>query len=66
MKDKGLIKINNFRKNPSKIGYFYILTPRGLSKKTELTIKFMKRKLREYEELEKELDKKWNYSVPLA
>ena len=58
LKDKGLIKINNFKKNPNKIGYLYILTPRGLSEKSKLTIKFMKRKLREYEELKKELDKK--------
>ena len=58
LKSKGLIKINNFKKNPNKIGYLYILTPRGLSEKSKLTIKFMKRKLREYEELKKELDKK--------
>ena len=32
LKDKGLIKINNF-KNPNKLGYFYILTLRGLSEK---------------------------------
>ena len=57
LKDKGLIKINNFKKNPNKLGYFYILTPRGLSEKTKLTIKFMKRKLAEYEELKKELNK---------
>lgn len=57
LKDKGLIKINNFKKNPNKLGYFYILTPRGLSEKTKLTIRFMKRKLEEYEELKKELNK---------
>ena len=57
LKHKGLIKINNFKKNPNKLGYFYILTPRGLSEKTKLTIKFMKRKLAEYEELKKELNK---------
>ena len=56
LKDKGLIKIKNFRKNSNKIGYLYILTPKGLSKKTELTIKFMKRKLQEYEVLKKELN----------
>ena len=45
LKDKGLIKINNFKKNPNKLGYFYILTTRGLSEKTKLTIRFIKRKL---------------------
>ncbi len=57
LKEKGLIKINNFKKNPNKIGYLYILTPKGLSEKTKLTIQFMKRKLSEYEELKKELKK---------
>ena len=55
LKDKGLIKIKNFQKNPNKIGYVYILTPKGISKKAELTINFMKRKMQEYDQLKKEL-----------
>ena len=55
LREKGLIKINNFNKNPNKINYFYILTPKGLAEKTKLTINFMKRKMREYEELKKEI-----------
>ena len=35
----------------------YLLTPRGVSQKTQLTINFMKRKLKEYDELKNELDK---------
>ena len=58
LKDKGFIKINNFRKNPNKINYLYIITPRGLSEKTKLTINFMKKKMKEYEELKKEIQKK--------
>ena len=57
LKDKGLIKINNFSKNPNKINYIYILTPKGIAEKTKLTINFMKRKIREYEELKSEIDK---------
>tara|TARA_B100001248_G_C27359826_1_gene445834 strand:- start:714 stop:1031 length:318 start_codon:yes stop_codon:yes gene_type:complete len=57
LKEKGLIKINNFRKSKSKLGYMYLLTPRGVSQKTQLTINFMKRKLKEYDELKNELDK---------
>ena len=41
---KGLIKINNFEKSSNKINYFYVLTPKGLSRKTNLTINFMRRK----------------------
>ena len=56
LKSKGLIKINNFKKNPNKINYVYILTPKGIAEKTNLTINFMKRKMREYDELKKEID----------
>jgi len=56
LKDKGFIKIKNFKKNPNKINYFYILTPKGISQKTKLTINFMKKKLTEYEELKKEIN----------
>ena len=55
LKAKGLIKINNFGKNPNKINYIYILTPKGIAEKTKLTINFMKRKMREYEELKLEI-----------
>ena len=58
LKSKGLIKISNFKKNPNKINYIYVLTPRGISEKTKLTLNFMKRKIKEYEELKKEIKKK--------
>ena len=57
LKFKGLVKISNFKKNPNKINYFYMLTPRGFSEKSKLTINFMKRKMKEYEELKREVNK---------
>lgn len=54
---KGLIKIKNFSKNPKKLNYLYLLTPKGISAKTKLTISFMNKKLLEYDELKKELEK---------
>jgi EPS-associated MarR family transcriptional regulator len=57
LQNKGLVKIKNFRKNPNKLNYFYVLTPKGLATKTQLTLNFMKRKMREYDELKKELKK---------
>ena len=57
LKKKGLIKINNFNKNPNKAGYVYLLTPKGFGEKAKLTLNFMKRKMREYDELEKEYQK---------
>ena len=41
-------KIKNFEKNPRKINYIYILTPRGIAAKTRLTLDFMKLKMKEY------------------
>ena len=55
LQEKGLIKMNNFKKNPKKLNYFYVLTPKGIAEKTKLTLDFMKRKMREYDELKKEL-----------
>lgn len=55
LKSKGLIKIRNFKKNPNKLNYAYILTPKGISEKTKLTLNFMKKKMEEYDELKKEI-----------
>ena len=54
---KGLVKARNFKKNPEKINYIYLLTPKGVAEKTRLTLDFMKRKMQEYDELKKELKK---------
>ena len=58
LKIKGLIKIRNFKENPNKMNYTYVLTPKGISEKTKLTLNFMKRKIKEYDELKMELKKK--------
>ena len=58
LKKKGLIKIENFKKNPKKINYIYKLTPKGITEKTQLTLNFMKRKMEEYDELKKEIKEK--------
>jgi len=56
LKQKGLIKMNNFQKNPNKLVYAYILTPKGIIAKTKLTAAFMKRKMKEYDELKSEME----------
>ena len=56
LQHKGLVKIRNFQKNPNKINYIYVLTPKGIAEKTKLTLNFMKKKMKEYDELKKELD----------
>ncbi len=55
--DKGLIKVKSFKNSKNKLGYMYILTPKGMTKKMELTYEFLKRKMAEYERLEKEIEK---------
>tara|TARA_Y100000591_G_C21767557_1_gene663679 strand:- start:762 stop:1061 length:300 start_codon:yes stop_codon:yes gene_type:complete len=56
LRDKGLIKIENFKNNPNKLNYAYILTPKGMSEKTKLTLNFMKKKMKEYDDLKRELE----------
>lgn len=59
LKSKGLVKINNFKKQKNKFRYFqYVLTPKGISERTHLTINFMKKKMDEYDQLKKELKEK--------
>lgn len=55
--EKGLIKAENFKKNTNKVKYLYLLTPRGIEDKVSLTQSFLKLKLKEYEELEKEIER---------
>ncbi len=57
LKEKGLIKLKNFRKSKNKLAYSYILTPRGLTQKIKLTINYMNRKMQEYDELKAEYKK---------
>ena len=46
LKAKGLVKVNNFKKNKNKLNYIYILTPKGIVQKSNLTIKFMQQKMK--------------------
>ena len=55
LKDKGFLKIKNFKNNKNKLNYIYLLTPKGIYHKTQLTINFLKVRAREYDELKKEL-----------
>lgn len=58
LQKKGLVKLQNFQKKTNKISYLrYVITSKGISRRTKLTINFMKRKMKEYDELKKELKK---------
>ena len=53
--DKGQVKVRNFRAADNKLRYAYILTPKGLRRKSLLTADFLQRKLREYNALKAEI-----------
>ncbi len=55
LKEKGWVKARNFKNNPDKRRYFYILTPKGIEEKAKVTARFLKRKLTEYQMLEIEI-----------
>ncbi len=54
--EKGLVKLENFKKNPKKGRYAYLLTPKGIREKSILTHNFIERKRKEYENLKKEIE----------
>ena len=55
--EKGWVKLTNFTHNPNKVGYVYLLTPKGIEEKARLTISFLKIKIKEYEILKDEINK---------
>ena len=59
LQKKGLVKLENFKKSDNKLKKLrYIITPKGISERTKITLNFMRRKLKEYDELKRELEKK--------
>ena len=53
--EKGYVKLGNFKKNPRKGQYSYLLTPKGIREKSHLTHSFIKRKQQEFEYLKAEI-----------
>lgn len=54
--EKGLIKANNFKNSANKRAYLYILTPKGIETKTLISVRFLQRKIEEYEALRREIE----------
>lgn len=52
----GWLKMDNFRRSNNKLGYAYILTPRGVVEKSALTVRFLARKQAEYDALHREIE----------
>ena len=54
--DKGLVKAGNFKNSDKKLAYFYVLTPKGLEAKAKISVRFLARKVAEYEALRIEIE----------
>ena len=54
--DKGLVKAKNFKNSSNKAAYLYLLTPRGVDAKAKISVRFLARKVAEYETLRLEID----------
>ena len=52
---KGWLKLTNFSRSSNKLGYMYLLTPKGIEQKARLTTSFLKIKLEEFEILKDEI-----------
>ena len=55
--DKGWVKVGNFSRSQHKLGYAYLLTPRGIDAKARLTKRFLARKMQEYDQLREEIER---------
>jgi EPS-associated MarR family transcriptional regulator len=54
--ERGLLKVQNFRRSDNKLAYAYCLTPRGIEQKARLVACFLKCKEAEYEALRAEIE----------
>ncbi|TDE33633.1 MarR family EPS-associated transcriptional regulator [Antarcticimicrobium sediminis] len=54
--EKGFVKLGNFTAAEDKRRYAYVLTPKGIKEKTNITKNFLKRKVEEYQALKEEID----------
>ena len=55
--EKGVVKVDNFKRSDNKRGYLYLLTPEGVERKRKLTLLFIQRKSEEFDKLKAELSR---------
>ena len=54
--EMGFVKLGNFTRSSRKLGYAYILTPQGIQEKSQITARFLRQKMQEYEAIEAEIE----------
>lgn len=64
--EKGFVKLENFRRNGNKLAYAYLLTPSGIEEKARVTLAFLRFKEREFEDIQREIDRLREEIKPLG
>ena len=54
--EKGWVKMANFRRNPNKLGYVYLLTPKGIDERARIALRFLRHKQHEFDALKAEIE----------
>ena len=54
--NKGWMKLNNFKHSNNKVGYLYLITPKGIEEKSILAKIFLERKSLQYNKLKEEIE----------
>ena len=54
--EKGWVKAKNFKNSNNKLAYAYVLTPKGIEEKTRVTVRFLKVRMQQYDEIEREIN----------
>ena len=54
--EKGMVKARNFKNSADKRAYLYLLTPKGVKAKAEISVRFLQRKIEEHEALRAEIE----------
>ncbi|MEW5847162.1 MAG: MarR family EPS-associated transcriptional regulator [Myxococcota bacterium] len=62
--EKGLVKVQNVANSEHKLGYLYLLTPRGLETKARLAYAFMHRTAAQYQDMTTRVERALSQQVP--
>ena len=54
---KGWLKAKNFTNSRKKSAYLYLLTPKGIEEKVDLTYRYLRIKMKEYDDLAVEIER---------
>jgi len=54
--DRGWVKVNNFKNSNNKAAYAYLLTPSGIEEKAKITVRFLRQRMIEYQQLKQEIE----------